>query len=312
MTIRLCRRIVLSRTEARNCLEAIADGYRLSHPDGLLLFDPDMLAGKGDSDGEKPERLIIGTKGVYTGSSSLVDERTFMRALVAIYHEIRHADQAVIIERQNDALGREIGLSRIAKLYNPHYTDQNYYINPREVDAEREGMFGAYGFCIDNFGEDKANQMLCDYVNDRISIVPKLDVSFIHPERGCRYHDAMDIFRDMDKAYDRSIHACRKYDVQEGLKVNDQIARFLTEQPQYRGLFLSESDGQRQDRMSAAVALDYGGASYEERMLPGLQGITISSAFTCDEGHANRAVQADEKFGYIAGVSDSECDEYEP
>lgn len=299
---------ILSNQDAYFYLSKISDEYVERHPNGSVTFDRKMVAGRGASSGCNPEDLIVGIRGIRNTSTLPVNEKKFMRSLVSINHEIQHSEQYCTIQNQDSSYGREIGLARCAMATNKYLATENYYYDPCEVDAERTGMRWAFVFCKNHFGDDKANQMMCKYVNDRIDH----KVSFIHPEHGRHYHDAVDIFYDIDVAYERSIHTHREYDVQKGLKENDQLARFLTEQPQYKDVFLNEPDGYRQDKMSAAVALDYDGASYEERNLPGLQDITISSAFSRDESHENKVTQAEEKFGHITDVSDVKYDEYEP
>lgn len=299
---------IVSNKTAFAYLDDIADDYRKKHPFGSLEFSSALKAGCGKSGGFHPEDLVVGIGGLSKESRLPVDEQRFVRALVAEYHEIHHARQYCEIQHEDTTKGRDLSVVWMATRNNPFYAGLNYLKDPREIDAEREGMLNAYVFCAAHFGEEKSDDLLCQYVNKRI----RENVSFIYPANGRYYRDVADIFHDIDAAYDRSIFVHRKYDVRKGLTANDQIAEFLDQQPRYKDTFLNEPDGHKQDRMAAAVALDYGGASYEERMLPGLQGVTISSAFTCDESHANRAAQADEKFGYIAGASDSECDEYEP
>ena len=220
-----------------------------------VRFNKSEVAGSGKISGEHPDRLEVGVRGFNENSKSSwrVNRVKFTAVLVAIPHESRHYMQWSTISRQNDKLGKIMCVSNNASLLNPVYYDKNYFWDPREVDAERYGINKAYHFCADYFGEEVANDMICDYVNVRI----RKRISFIRPEYGKKYDSVKDILVDFDKAFEDSLMHERVYDFKEGLKKHEPLAVILNGDvfKKDKKAFSDEKCGLIQDMVAAAITM---------------------------------------------------------
>ncbi len=261
---------ILSNKDAYNMLLNITE--KMSFNRAHVYLSKDDSIGSGFSDGVCPDDIVIGVNGI-SNNVFPVNERKFISALVAIYHEIRHVEQYYNLRHQDTDFGKQLAISHKAFVANPSYAEDNYPYNPCEIDAERFGVTKAYEFCVSNFGEQKANDLLCKYVNFSV----KHNISFVYPYNKVKYTDIIDILDDFDEAYDRSIHHTRSYDINKGLIKHDITALFLMQNLSYKHYFKSEQDGQLQDKQMAVVAMYWAG--YSDDRIPVLENLSFSSVF---------------------------------
>ena len=177
-------------------------------------------------------------------SCEYISEDNFLVGLVAIYHEHRHVEQIHKIHYDNTESFDVLRYSYYAGHIDSGYVSENYFISPREIEAEFYGMHYAYQDCVDLFGKEKADILLCDYVNNRI----QKGISFVHQNsKNYRYNNVDDIFIDMSKAYEDSVYAHRK--------VTENVKNFLTNHPDMLRKIEHEKIGYKQDKMMASLYL---------------------------------------------------------
>lgn len=110
----------------------------------------------------------IGIKEIPDVKNQNVTDYNFMLCLVGIYHEYRHVQQFFEIFHQDRDLGRYLTMNYFAEYENNEYCCKNYWLNPKELDAQYFGLVRAYQYCEAQFGHDEAERLLCNYQNTRI------------------------------------------------------------------------------------------------------------------------------------------------
>lgn len=174
----------------------------------------------------------------------VVSDNDFMTGLVAMYHEDRHVNQIHEINHKNNEYVNVLKYSYYAGHMDSSYVDVNYFISPREIEAELYGMHHAYCYCVDVFGKEKSDELLWNYVNNRI----QKGISFVHRDsKNYRYNNVDDIFIDMSKAYADSVYAQRE--------ITQPIKDFLHNSPYMLQRLEHEKIGYKQDKMMASLYL---------------------------------------------------------
>ena len=209
-----------------------------------IVLDPDKDFATGDvvSCDNTIDLAVVGVDKLFL--QKFISDNDFVMGLVAIYHENRHVEQLYDIHYKNDSISDILKYSYYAGHIDSLYVAENYFISPREIDAELVGMYQAYKFCTKKFGKEKADILLCDYVNNRI----QKGISFVHQNsKNYRYNNVDDIFIDMSKAYEDSVYAHRK--------VTENVKNFLTNHPDMLRKIEHEKIGYKQDKMMASLYL---------------------------------------------------------
>lgn len=194
----------------------------------------------------------------------VISDNDFMTGLVAIYHEDRHVNQIHEANHKNDEYVNVLKYSYYAGHMDSSYVDVNYFISPREIEAELYGMYHAYCYCVDVFGKEMSDKLLCNYANNRM----QKGISFVHRNsKNYRYNNVDDIFTDMSKAYADSVYAQRE--------ITQPIKDFLHNSPYMLQRLEHEKIGYKQDRMIASLYLGQTRNKYLH-YLPGLSKIDWS------------------------------------
>ena len=96
---------VLSNKDAYNMLLNITEKtvFGGTH----IYLSKDDSIGSGFSDGMCPNDIIVGVNGI-SNNVFPVNERKFISALVAIYHEIRHVEQYYDLRHQDTDFGKQL------------------------------------------------------------------------------------------------------------------------------------------------------------------------------------------------------------
>ena len=127
-------------------------------------------------DGITSDSALCGDGSVVVGMSALqfnganwfgyrgLDDQIFVKTLVAVCHELRHSD---VFARIRDGVSCPSGVlvSHLARQGSNSYYDFNRYCMAHEIDAEFQGVMGAYRRLIPLCGNEDAERLVCDYVN---------------------------------------------------------------------------------------------------------------------------------------------------
>lgn len=105
-----------------------------------------------------------------------ISDCDFTSGMVAIFHENRHVEQLNEIHQSTEEYTKPLKYSYYAMQCCIDYGVDNYFNSPREIEAELYGVYWAHHTLCDTFGCEKANSMICEYVNLRMDN----DVSFVH------------------------------------------------------------------------------------------------------------------------------------
>ena len=108
-----------------------------------------------------------------------ISEEYLVRILINIFHEIKHAKQQYDFFESSfiDIDFLQLYYNYLACLgnfngyYNPELNLNNYYHNPRELDAEYSGIKEAYNYLKTSELSEKSEILILDYVNSKIGKV---------------------------------------------------------------------------------------------------------------------------------------------
>lgn len=229
MIIKKC--LFLTKSQAFDKLRSLI--FRLnSYYDSRYRVSLDSSMGVGfartyDFD-ENGCKSLIGIKGlsdIKIGLSRYVSDLNFTRAIVALFHEDRHACNVlrgyagVTGNKGDDIL---LSLSYLAKQGNEGYYLDGYSKCLYEIDAEHSGVDDAYDYLKSMFPE-KADKMICEYVNWRVDN----STYFISPaQRGNRkFRSIEEIDASFEKAFDEA-KVSKKY-YRDVCKKSDEVMKLL-------------------------------------------------------------------------------------
>ena len=195
-----------------------------------------------------------------------ISDCNFTSGMVAIFHENRHVEQLSEIHESVEEYTKPLKYSYYAMQCCIDYGTDNYFNSPREIEAELYGVYWAHHTLCDMFGCEKANSMICEYVNFRMDN----DVSFVHPKQ--KYTSVDDIFTDLADAYEASITSQRTYDNVES-KYGLNFAKPLFDIYPRLLNTMKHSVGWKQDRMLAGVYLNQKQNAYIRDSYRGLSSV---------------------------------------
>lgn len=108
--------------------------------------------------------------------SKEVDDILLTKGIVCIYHELQHYIQMTEYFNQTKVIDTDnlymltnfiACIGNYDGYYNPDNGSYNYWRNPREINAEYEGIVNTYEYLSVLYDEDKAKGMILDYINSK-------------------------------------------------------------------------------------------------------------------------------------------------
>jgi hypothetical protein len=230
----------------------------------VLLKELDYMNSRVLIDGQCDAYVIeVGVGGLNENSD--YSDYDMMIPLVGMFHEVvGHVRQLNMAKHENSELYKVIALNYFACLSSMHYYNgknlRQYFNQPSEIAAQYSGIEGAYEFCTDLYGKERASDLICNYVNNRI----KNKSEFIKGQFGRQYTNVDDILSDFNSTFKKSMYAHRKFDMVESLKCHDTSTYYFKingdiSKPK---LLERERNGAKQDLILSAIYLyekDYSG-----------------------------------------------------
>lgn len=243
---------MVSSVKALMCYQHVND--HLGHKVDL---DENSQFGTGDTV-SKDDKVYSSIVGVDKLTKQLqISDTEFTAGLVSLYRENRHVEQVSMVHNDKSKYSLPIKLSYYASMACPDYTNkktnkENYFNSPREVEAELFSVYSAYCISNNTFGKEKANKMMCDYVNERIAS----NDYFIKSKDGKPYEKMNDIIKDMADKYEESVntkHVYKNKDCEKGVNVAKQV---FDKNPDMSKAMARESVGWKSDWKLATVYLN--------------------------------------------------------
>lgn len=227
-------------------------GFSLEHDDSMSVQNGVTRGSLSNTISNGLSSVVIGLEEFSKNPNYPVDSFHLVSALVAIYHEKSHVDRYISYYNNNDPVTKAMALSYMSCTGNSGYRGQRYWSDPCEISAQLDGILGAYDVLCDMFGNEKANKLICNYQNIRLSagydyVVPSNDKF--------PYQSIRDILDDFDTTFRDSLHKQRIYDIFADNSKKDVAANKFSGSAgsKYYDIFLKEPDGVRQDIMVTSI-----------------------------------------------------------
>lgn len=259
-------------------MEQLAAGYDIQLTDlvGVGYGQTDYRVGY--------QRSMVGTGGMLKKrkSETFVNDRLFLSAVVAFYHEVRHCNVASC--RDADV---ELGLSVVSTFDNGTYYAKSRNELPHEIDAEYHGIVAAWDF-IREYKPAKADKAMIDFVNWRAS---ESRYVIQMPKGG--FKSRAEVEKAFGDAYDRSLNEVRRVRHPDILDYPDAVSMRMVTRDGYvrRGFgdilakLVSDVPGREMDRMMASLScfVDPRNRDY----MPCLEGVDLDvrTVFGIDPDH---------------------------
>lgn len=291
----------LAKREDEPCL---LKGFEFLSEDEAKEFKPDAVAGDGHTftyfdDGEiGVESVIVVIHSEFLDpdkENELANMDHFLDDMFAIFHEARHAEQALFLSRDSTELGNLLFLANTARQSSEGYEDEIYFRNPEEIDAQHLALRRGYKFLSnsDRWGGLDATDCVLSYQQRRnrnlsTDYIPKpkgehakesLDTGKASDEdenrkaiwnlwkkderRAKRYKSVEAVFDAYRTSFLESVHAWRPRGIKGFLFGQSVLDVFLKKNGSYIR-FCSEEDGYKQLEMASAAYIDH----YYDRMAP--------------------------------------------
>lgn len=196
------------------------------------------------------KEMHIGVKELKGVFNRDVSDKLLVKAVISIYHEIRHYYQQLdFFEKYkcvNDERIKEFFYNYLACLEssNGYYlTPHNYYNNPREIEAEYIGVIKAYNYLCIIYLEKEVENLIVNYINAKIdyqyfihinnpvSSIQEIDIIFKNTINSCRQkkriYDVNCINEDKSIKYIQSINddfVLQVNDINNGILQDELIA----------------------------------------------------------------------------------------
>lgn len=194
--------------------------------------------------------MHIGVKELKDVFNRDVSDKLLVKAVISIYHEIRHYYQQLdFFEKYkciNDERIKEFFYNYLACLGSSngfYLTSYNYYNNPREIEAEYIGVIKAYNYLCIIYPEKEVENLIVNYINDKIdyqyfihidnpvSSIQEIDIIFKNTINNCRQkkriYDVNCINEDKSIKYIQSINddfVLQVNDINNGILQDELIA----------------------------------------------------------------------------------------
>lgn len=178
----------------------------------------------------------------------------FVWVILNMYHEKAHCIQKNELFRQSNLDGhtrnqliQEIACNASHKYY---CGESNYRLNASEIQAEKEGILGAYEYLCDKFpniDEKEHEHIVLNIVND------KMMNSSYFVKQSKPFTSLQEVEDAFDDAYDKSFTKKRKFIMEREPK--DPVKIFMNDHEDATEMYCTESIAVKQDKYIAAIAL---------------------------------------------------------
>ncbi len=223
-------------------------------------LDKSLETGRGytNNDAYGVHGIRIGVKEIVDCESQYISDFTFMKAFVSEFHEgYGHCDLIQNGFEKSDDLYSVIALNHYACLSSNSYYNgknlNNYFHQSHEIAAQYLGIKSCYEFSKNLFGEEKAKQLICDYVNERI----RLHSEFVDFKNGKPYESVQSILDEFNHTFNKSIHKHKEFDTKVALREPSSFGYYFHNHPNEVNskLVSLRRDGIIQDVMMTSIYL---------------------------------------------------------
>lgn len=251
-----------------NAIRNIDDlGYQLFETSGLKFTENEQMsilrAGTCRDDNGYATEVEIGTSELenaedgkfhLTRDNIKISDEMFVWVILNMYHENAHCVQKNELFRQSNLDGharnqlvQEIACNASYKYYGG---ESNYRLNASEIQAEKEGILGAYEYLCNGFPDvDKKEHehIVLNIVND------KMMNSSYFVKQSKPFTSLQEVEDAFDKAYDNSFTKKRTFLMEREPK--DPVKIFMNDHEDAKEMYCTESIAVKQDKYIAAIAL---------------------------------------------------------
>lgn len=206
-----------------------------------------------------PMSIIISKKAVHDSIHNQ-DVQGLTSVLVALYHEAEHVAQEYD-DRSEDNFSLSHIYSKLARYGNDELYYQNYYYNINELDAEISGIVSTYDALSMEFGQENAEQIMLDFINDKYR-EGKLyfGKSIVHESKHFdTYNDAINYLDGYHSECNRHVHI---YNPQLYRSCDDEFVEcmglckgYQTDWQSFITKFQTACDGVTSDKMVACITI---------------------------------------------------------
>lgn len=249
----------------------LADDVNFMSEIEVRRLDPTEFAGNGhtytylDEEGKVDvENVVIVVHDEFMDPKRVgepADLDHFLDALFALFHELRHVEQALFLSREDTALGNLMFVANAAERCDKGYQDEIYFQDPAEVDAQHLALRRGYVFLsgLGGFDGVSAEECVLSYQERRNK---NLSMDYIGKPEGGKYGFVEDVFDAYKASFIESVHTSRPRNIKAMLHGKGSLDRFFRRHPGAYIQFVTEKDGYKQLEMASAVYIDslYDGA----------------------------------------------------
>lgn len=269
----------------RDVLEFLNDMRRslstVGGRDISVIFVDTLRAGDGESRNYDKDvsDLMIGI-GALSGKTtflfSRVDDLTFTRTVVALFHEYGH-----YLQNYGPNQNLQEAVSEISAFYNPSYYLRGWKEFPHEISAEATGVMLGWN-AIESVFPDKADACMLEYVNFRAD-----NTSYMLPHKDDGYQSRDEVRQAFESAMEKSLNEPRQpqsrflqYDDEASrLLMQGCKSRFVTPNKYHVDKLIGTMPGEQKDRMMASLVLHLHPDLLDERPILWTTDLSIEHVF---------------------------------
>lgn len=236
-------------------------GHQLYRDKNGEVKTMDLLCGYGNTARyfDDVDRVIIGAKEMIDNPDDPVDERNFMNVFMSIFHEYAHVDQCQNLLHDDSKEATHICANMLAHSFSYLNYSMNYNEQPYEIAAQYCAIRDGYNYLLKIVDKEKANDLVCNYVNDRIND----GVEFIEfkrkDDKDIKYDDVYDILKSFDNVFKEKRNKHREMDVD--ILMDDPSPAISNRGVEFRKMALNSiasiEDGYEQDITMAVLYTNY-------------------------------------------------------
>lgn len=218
-----------------------------------LFANESVFIGSTDDEFGRVTDMWVGAREISGDGARCGDTVAF---IVSLMHET--AGHGMQIEKQfhcDDELSKILSMNHFAckassEYYNP-YRPHRYLYHPREIAAQYAGIVVGCDFLQDYYDSEMANDMICGYVNDRISKKSE----FIKNGFLQRYHDVNDILQSFQTVFDRRVYEHRSLNRRVAMRQNGAYTDYFRQNPDsiHQTYISMCQNGVKQDLMLSSI-----------------------------------------------------------
>lgn len=251
-----------------NAIRNIDDlGYQLFETSGLKFTENEQMsilcAGTCRDDNGYATEVEIGTSELenaedgkfhFTRDNIKISDEMFVWVILNMYHEKSHCVQKNELFRQanldgytRNQLVQEIACNASHKYY---HGESNYRLNASEIQAEKEGILGAYKYLckeFSNIDKKEHEHIVLSIVND------KMMNSSYFVKQSKPFTSLREVEDAFDDAYDESFTKKRTFLMEREPK--DPVKIFMNDHEDAKDMYCTESIAVKQDKYIATIAL---------------------------------------------------------